>query len=187
MTADSAPTQRNKLLEEGATSYPKAMYALSQFRAMVQVACIDAMKKRLQDLSRALGLPLESGQVKAWGWPNLDKTDGTWANLGAMIKNPGGAKGYLYNCIWWEDDPHLWVLVSIGFAETAVTERAWATVRDHGTWKYDEQWDPPQIELLRSINAADLARLGPVLDEMNHEWIQGWQKVGGVKQFLRKR
>ena len=187
MKADSASTQRDKLLAEGGRSYPKAMLALSQFREMVQDACIAAMKRSLPELIAALGLQLKSQQVKAWDWPDLDETGGTWTELGAMLKNPGGARCTLYNYISWEDAPLLRVIVSIGFADTGITERAWAAVRDHGTWKYDEETDPPQIELSRGIESDGLARLGPLLDEMNSEWIQSWQKVGGVKQFLRKR
>ena len=72
MKADSAPTQRDKLLAEGGLSYPKAMLALSQFREMVQRACIEAMKQSLSGLSAALRLQLKSQQVKAWDWPDLD-------------------------------------------------------------------------------------------------------------------
>ena len=186
MTADSAPTQQNTLLEEGGGSYPKAMLALSQFRGMVQGACIAAMKQSLTDLSSALRLQMKAQQVKAWASPDeldSDEIDDTWANLGAELKEPGGAAWSLWNYIWWGDDPSpLNVTVSISFADAGNAERAWAAVRDHGTWTYDEV--AKEIHLSK---AADLARLGPLLDEMNSEWIQGWQKVGGVKQFLRKR
>jgi hypothetical protein len=185
MKADSAPTQQNTLLIEGGRSYPKAMLALSQFREMVQDACIAAMKRSLPELIAALGLQLKSQQVKAWDWPDLDETDGTWAELGAMLKNPGGARCTLYNYISWEDAPLLRVIVSILFVDAGIAERTWAAVRDHGTLKKDK--DENEINSSRRIDAAGLASLGSTLDEMNSEWIQLWQGVGGVKQFLRKR
>jgi hypothetical protein len=189
MTTDSAPTQQNTLLEEGGRSYPKAMLALSQFREMVQDACIDAMRRSLRELSGALRLQMKAQQVKAWASPDeldSDEIDDTWANLGAELKEPGGAAWSLWNYIWWGDDPSpLNVTVSIFFADAGNAERVWAAARDHGTWKYDE--DAKEIHLSRGIKAADLASLGSTLDEMNSEWIRGWQKVGGVKQFLRKR
>ena len=188
MTADSAPSQRDKLLAEGGLSYPKAMLALSLFRGMVQRACIDAMRRSLQDLSAALGLQMESRLVKPHANPDKPdpgEVDDTWAELGAMLKKPGDARWDLWNYIRWRDDPRLSVMVSVGIANTGVAERAWAAVRDHGTWKYEEE--TREIILPRRINAADLASLGSILDEMNREWSQGWQKVGGVKQFLRKR
>ena len=187
MKADSAPSQRDKLLAEGGLSYPKALYALSEFRGMVQGACIDAMQRRLSDLSLALELQLEPRQVKAYAWPDKldsDEIDGTEAVLGAEIKEPGGARWDLYNFIRWEGDPpSLSVYVAIDFADAGIAERAWAAVRDHGTWKYEDK----EIDHLRPIDAAGLASLGSTLDEMNREWIKGWQEVGGVKQFLRKR
>jgi hypothetical protein len=191
MTADSASTQPNGLLEEGGRSYLKAMLALSQFRGMVQDACIAAMRRSLPGLGAALGLPLEFRQVKPYAWPDKlgsGAIDGTWASLAARLKEPGGARCNLWNLILWRDvRPTLSVVVAIDFLDLDIGERAWATVRDHGTWKYEEETDPPEIQLLRSINADGLASLGSTLDGMNHEWMQGWQKVGGVKQFLRKR
>ena len=188
MKADSAPTQQNRLLEEGANSYPRAMLALSLFRGMVQDACIAAMRRSLPELSGALRLQMKAQQVKAWASPDeldSDEIDDTWANLGAELKEPGSARWYLYNYIWWGDDPRLSVTVSICFADANTFERAWAASLDHGTWKYDEE--AKEVHLSRCTDAANLARLVSTLDEMNSEWIQGWQKVGGVKQFLRKR
>jgi len=188
MKADSAPTQQNTLLEEGGRSYPKAMLALSQFREMVQDACIAAMKRSLPELIAALGLQLKSGQVKPYAAPDKPgpgETDGTWAELGAMLKNPGGARCTLYNYISWEDAPLLRVIVSILFVDAGIAERTWAAVRDHGTLKKDK--DENEINSSRRIDAAGLASLPSTLDEMNTEWIQLWKGVGGVKQFLEKR
>lgn len=189
MKADSAPTERDRLLKEGGLSYSKAMLALSLFREMVQEACVEAMQRSLPGLSGAPELQLKPLKVKPYAAPDKPGSggiDGTRANLGAKLEKPEGAGWSLWNYIRWRDDPWpLSVTVSIDFTDAGIAGHAWAEVGDHGMWEYDEE--TKEIHLSRGIEAADLVRLKSILDEMNREWIKGWQDVRGVKQFLRKR
>lgn len=187
MRIDPEATERNTLLEKGADSYPKAMYALSEFRRLVQEACVAAMKRNLKDLGAALGLRLEGKQVKRHAWPDkLDAGDfdGSKANLGAKILTPGDAEVELWNYINWGDDPPFYAAASIVFTDSDAFSRAWARMPQQRYLDYSE--DGNEIMYWRCVRPEDLAQLESLLNEMNKKWAKIWRDLGGVKQFLER-
>jgi hypothetical protein len=187
MNSEPESTPANKLLEEGANSYPQAMYALSQFRRLVQEACVEAMKRSLPNVGAALGLRLEAKQVKRDADPDKldpDGIDGSGASLGARIRKPGGAKYDLLNYVYWGGVPPLFAGVSVVFEDPAAFNRAQARMPQ----QKELECSPDEKEILywRCVRPEDLAPLESLLVEMNQKWEQIWRDVGGVKQFLGK-
>jgi hypothetical protein len=189
MKADSTPMQENRLLEEGARSYFKAMRALGEFRRQIQEQCVAAFRADATDMAKAMQVQFSAADVKPWADPDKPGVEATWAGIGATVRRPKGAECFLWNYVLWRDDQPLTVLVSISFPEADVAEGVWAAVRpavatERGTWEHDAE---DEISISRHLATSDLARLKTVLDEMNHEWSSAWRKAGGVHQFLGRR
>jgi hypothetical protein len=185
MKADSTPMQENRLLEEGARSYLKALCAFGEFRRQVQERCVAAFGANATEMAKAMQLQFSAADVKPFAYPDRPGGEGTWADIGAKVGCPKGAKCNLWNYVLWLDDQPLSVLVSIDFIRADVAEATWTAVEKGGNWELDR--DAKEIFISRSLKPTDLTRLKTILDQMNREWSSAWRKAGGVQQFLGRR
>jgi len=55
-----------EFLAEGARTYADVYEATSEYERLVQQQCLDAIKKRLQDLKQAIGIPLRADEFRKY-------------------------------------------------------------------------------------------------------------------------
>lgn len=101
--SESRKQNANELLIEGAKTYPQALAALSEFRRLVVAACEEAFAPGLNDLSKALGLPLPQSQLKPYTNPDslgASKIDGDFGSLGVKLKEETNQSGQYCYLLW---------------------------------------------------------------------------------------
>jgi hypothetical protein len=185
MKADSTPMQENRLLEEGARSYPKALHALGEFRRQVREQCEAAFKANATEMAKAMQLQFSAADVKSWANPERPGGEGAWAELGAKVGRPKNAKCNLWNYVLWSDAPPRSARISIQLLDADVAYRAWTAMGERENWQLSHE--TKEISISRCLAPTDLTRLKTILGELNREWSSAWRKVGGAQQFLGRR
>ena len=67
---DQPRQSRQEFLQEGLTSYPEALIAVREFQHEIQERCQDILRRRLNELGRAMRLPTAPSQVEPYAGGN---------------------------------------------------------------------------------------------------------------------
>jgi len=179
------PKTDNELLREGCKSYPKALFAVMEFRRQVQDAISGVVEKRLGEVAAALKMDeneLRDGLSSHANPANFSQSyEGDSAEVG--IKTP---KKWPSKCI-------LYFYLTVGDDEPSYfSARVWLkepgdAIKNLESLAVPEEFESPNedyaglFEYLPADGPVDLSTIcSRVLDKL----IALWNEVGGLRQFL---
>ena len=178
---------RRRLLEEGVRSYLDAVTALIEYQREVQKKCRAVMEARLGDYASALKIPLKSSDIRDWASPKFEKWEGTWWCLGGTIFR----RNITPKIRWWDTscclqyelgENGLFCWIGVGFPTTKMTaflHRQFHRLNRKVLQQGREVW----IE--HSLKKEEGAAFEKSLEALFQQWIELWNKVGGIKQAFK--
>jgi hypothetical protein len=177
------------LLIEGAKSYPQALAALSEFRALVVDECRRAFEADITSLSKALGVNISGKDLLERYRPDNPKgADAMNAEIGIRIDR--GREGWKlrYSLTWTKNPrPELWaqLLVRTGRDRAHSIGKALDLVQRKP--QFDAGVDGSIIYVSRRITPDQMKDLPQIFHALNLEGVRIWQAVGGFKKWLKKK
>ncbi len=181
---------RRRLLEEGSRSYLDAVSALIAYQREVQKMCKAVLEKHIEDYSSALGLkvPLETSKVQNEEWPAFAEWGNSWI-LGVKIVREAVSP----KISWWKtsccleydpDDAGLYCFIGEEYLTVANARRLFGNFHDINKkvkhHRY-ELWIPSD-----GHKVEEVCNLEEYLEGIVQEWIELWQKVGGIKKVFEE-
>jgi hypothetical protein len=182
MTTDTNGERR--LLEEGVTSYVPAASAILAFRELIQSRFRQALEKRLEEYSAAVGIPLDRGQILDSQFPADDKWDGIYADLGVEMGSLGDTGSVLYHVLYWElGEDGTW-MTGVG-AAISVRIRAHVKKLRKAFLPYPANlsfWDETyEMWLVEAISPMEAGECEGKLNDILSQWFELWKRAGGLK------
>lgn len=177
------PDPELELLRAGLESYLPAMNAIVAFRERILQCCRAVMEKHLTAFSAALGVKLEADGVKRWSpEPNRDSIN---ASVGVQLPPVGPDSAFLVLAVGWETSKPGKFNVGVSFwAGRAAPVRAAKEVFQPPPSNW---WDDPKSFGLKTWHTPeDAPQLEEHLTAVLEQWIELWQKVGGLKALSGK-
>jgi hypothetical protein len=181
-----------ELLEEGARSYLEAATALVLFQREVQNKCRDALEEILPDYSSALigtstKSRFRSDEVESVAEPAFSKWEGDWWSVGVQI-----VRRDLPKLRWWTmqcclerytegDGLYCWI------AEWFPTSKVAGVVFDKfRRLNRNVLCEGKAIWLESAVPIEEVSHFEDKLDRLLPQWVELWEKVGGIREALRE-
>jgi hypothetical protein len=179
------PKTDNELLREGCKSYHKALFAVMEFRRQVQDAISGVVEERLGEVAAAMKMDeneLRDGLGSYAEPANFNQSyKGDSAAVGIKTPTKWPTKWILYFCVWvTTDDDSSYFTASVWLKEPgAAIEKLESLAVPEELEAYENY--AGIFEYLPADGPVDLSAIcNRVLDK----WIDLWNKVGGLRQFL---
>jgi len=177
---------REKLIQEGAASYPEAVIALREFQRVVQEKCEEVVANRLSDLSNATGVKFEENQI--WKYPRpgqhtLSTWDGTsvWLYAGLTLADIG----YMYFGACWvykqSGERELNAAAIVGFRKRDQYAKALAQFKKTNGPEIQVYAQLREISFFDPIPLKEASSLPERLDGLIDKLLEAWRQAGGVK------
>ena len=189
---DQPSQSRQGLLQEGLASYPEALIAVRDFQNGIQERCQDILRRRLNELGRAMQLPAALGQIKPYTWPDNPSKINLRENveLGAMWLISGLPKVSLnfHVCIsWWSEDDMAIERYASAFLWTdnrellsTLAQRLEGLGRQAFESDLTDRYFSVSEQLLLDDPEACLRKV----EDMVAQWITLWNAIGGLQAVL---
>jgi hypothetical protein len=179
------PKTDNELLREGYKSYHKALYAVMEFRRQVQDTISGVVEERLGEVAAALKMDedeLRDGLISYANPANFNQTfKGDFTEVGLRTPKNWSSKCLLYFIVTVKDDEPSYFTAGVWLKEPG------AAIDKLDSLAIPEELENPDedyagvFEYLPADGPVDLPAIcNRVLDK----WIDLWNKVGGLRQFL---
>jgi len=180
--------KRREFLETGARFYLQGMAAMAKFQRQVHEVCQRVLTKRLTELGKAVGQPLDASQIKVSAYPAKAEdqitSDGTSASFGVKLLQKGLGTFYLY--VWWRyadsETPLVSAVASVYCHRGDVRTKLLSSFkRASGGRIQDEEGEHWMEEIIAPTDFPDLEQK---LDAPMSDWIRIWTQIGGLKRHL---
>jgi hypothetical protein len=185
---------RDKFFADCASSYPKAVLAVSHFRDYVREECEGALRKHLTDLSLAVGLRPDKIEIVKYAEPDqLTSANPDTLYLGAKGKRANGTE-FVWAYIYWarvsQEAPFK---CGVGFDLWPVNRDKFRTAMDVAVekppfgedewWVWDSEGD---VSCYVEIEENDLAFFANELDRLIARVTEVVRSIENVARFFRK-
>jgi hypothetical protein len=177
------PKTDNELLREGCKSYHKALFAVMEFRRQVQDAISGVVEKRLGEVAAALKMDedeLRDGLGSHADPANFNQNyKGDFAEVG--LKTPkNSSKWILYFFVAVGDDEPTYFSASVRLKEPG------AAIKNLEKLAVPEELEANEnyAGLFEYLPATGPVDLSAICNRVLDKWIDLWNKVGGLRQFL---
>jgi hypothetical protein len=175
----------SELLREGYRSYPKALFAVMEFRREAATIIEAAVNKRVPELAAAMKMSTDELRDEICHYTSPSKLtqsyDGSATHLGVWFPRDLKSKWRLEFYLWMEDGEKPCFYGRVVFKDPgSAIERLAASCKGLA---YDETcaW------ISETVPADGPRDLDAVCDRVLNRWIALWKKVGGLRQFTSKR
>ena len=185
MTKSEKEMAQNQLVENGLGSYLDALAAVREFQKEIIKRSRRALEEKLNDLSKAMGIPVDRGEIANYITPVSNKEElGEWGwGVVTFSKEPV----YCYFGLRFERENSKCV--------TNVDVSMWtykASQRDF-LLKYCKDVSPDfdndygnSIGLFMPISKKEINNFEEKLEDLIDKWVEVWKKVGGIKNLSKK-
>jgi hypothetical protein len=184
---------RQNLIQEGLSSYLDAMVAIEEFTRVIQKDCRTILETHVPRLEKASGLKFNTKEIADDSEPYKSRGR-TWsgqsASIGAVLPVKNSDRFYSFDTgICWNHENGNRSVCCYSDFYTKTT-----SVLDELAMRFDALY-PGKFEVDRSWWALVRYRENSVrvqgdyqvsLDKLVNEWIDAWERVGGVTGLLAK-
>jgi hypothetical protein len=185
---------REQFFADCASSYPKALLAISHFRDYVREECRRELKKHLTEISLAVGLPPDEVEIVKYAEPDqLTPANPDNLYLGAKGKRADGTE-----CVWayiyWErDSQETPFKYGVGFDVWPANRDEFRAAMDAAVEKPpfgDDEWwcwdGEGEVSCYVELEENRLASFAPELDRLIARVTEVVRSIENVALFFRK-
>jgi hypothetical protein len=184
------PVGSEKLIQEGAVSYVQATIAMNQFKKIVLDVCEDLAKGHLEGINKMMGTNFTEEDVRHY--PQKGKlldTEDPWMYVSFNLNDVV----YFSIGLYWKPQDgsyQLHAITTIWFSDQKLFQKA--------RQKFDERRDlkftsfpykdkDKYITLSEAIPEGQTTAFPEKLQTVLEEFLQGWEKIGGLKNLMGNR
>lgn len=182
MTKSETEKARNQLVEDGLGSYLDALTAVREFQNEIIKRSRGALEKKINDLSRAMGISIGREEITNYITPVSNKEElGDW---GWVVVTFSKETVYCYFGLSFDrKDSKCVTQVFVSMWAAKASQRDFLLEHCKNVSPDFENYDWNYIGLFMPISKEDINNFEAKLQELIDKWIEVWKKVGGIKKL----